>query len=636
MMTPNKKLRSAVVFLLIFHFSTCGFSDVKRYASGLGRDWDFWSSNSKGREKLNEADAVAKFIQENFGALSRDGVWRERKVSDDSTHSHRFYHFYYQGRRVDSIGLAIHYNKAGWVEYADSDLEEELSIDFEPDSQELRETVLARVQPELKRLAGRDYRSIEWEPILWRGEKRPQFVAAYRLRLIYENPLEEKNLMIEQETGEILSEFKKVRAFTATVKVYKNANVNSSGTDVALNSGNNIETDSDGALLNSVVHVRREQISGGVAQLKEITPLDKSVTPGSPTDYTTSSFFKTDPDDYNEACSGDPETNDCANQNFDGVNVYYHINRYRNLLNSRLSSMGNSTAFADDPLPVIVNSRSTILGSSDNAFYWDSTLCGSGMDRCLVFLPPTGTCLASNFCRLSGCPDGSKLNNLAREGFVVSHEYQHYITDVISGIEFGSSRNTTVGDALHEGYSDYGAATYLSDLNNPTNVTLGLIAFPACSSLRREVGTLRVYGETSAEAVEHNSGLSWASALWQLRKEYGSAIADKLALKSLYFLGANPGFIVAVESLVKADRALNAGVNVERIRELLYTEVKFLGSASKPFKNPETLEAQVGFSGCSGVGSQTGNSSPWVTLSFAVLWGLVTIYVGRTRQRFSA
>ena len=89
----------------------------------------------------------------------------------------------------------------------------------------------------------------------------------------------------------------------------------------------------------------------------------------------------------------------------------------------------------------------------------------------------------------------------------------------------------------------------------------------------------------------------------------------------------------AVESLVKADRALYAGVHVDRIRELLYSEVKFLGSASESFKSPETLEARVGFKGCAGVNSpQSGTENISSSVCF-LIWGFITIGLGRFLKR---
>jgi len=621
MMTPNKKKRTAFALSFVLLFSASTFADVKRYESGLGRDWDFWSPNRRHLVKLTESEAIKKFISENFGTASRNGSWIERKVSGDSTHSHRFYNYVYKGRRVDGIGLAIHYNREGFVEYADSDLENYISLDFEPDSEELRERVLEKLRPELEGKMGRSFGTVEWEPILWRGESDKPFIPAYQIRVVYRNPNIEKNLIVDQLSAKILSEFSKARAASSTVKVFKDANVDESGTDVALTSGITIVTENDSALLNSVVHVKREQFSGGVFGRREITPLDKSLAPARPSDYTSSGFFKTSPTEYAASCSGEPETNDCANQNFDGVNVYYHLTEYRTFLNNYLTSFGDSTNFPD-PLGVVVNSRNSGLGTADNAFYWDSTLCGDGLSRCILFLPPSG---------IPEC-EGKPFNNFAREGFVVAHEYQHYITDIISGIEFGTSGKKTVGDSLHEGYSDYGAATYLTQLNG-TDVTLGLKLAPVCSEVRRNVGTLKVYAEVTAPDLIYQAGLSWASALWQLRKDYNKTVADKLAYKSLYFLGSNPGFVGAVESLVKADRALYAGVHVDRIRELLYSEVKFLGSASESFKSPETLEARVGFKGCAGVNSpQSGTENISSSVCF-LIWGFITIGLGRFLKR---
>ncbi|MBM4305017.1 MAG: hypothetical protein FJ112_11925 [Deltaproteobacteria bacterium] len=147
------------------------------------------------------------------------------------------------------------------------------------------------------------------------------------------------------------------------------------------------------------------------------------------------------------------------------------------------------------------------------------------------------------------------------------------------------------------------------------------------------MANLLAYQETDAVRDPHYAGLSWASALWRLRKEFEKDDTDKLMLKSLTFHGANPGFVSSVESLVKADKALYGGTHVERIRQLLYSEVKFLGSAQGAFKNPASLEAYVGFKGCSSVALKRNGSSYLYSLICLLTWALVTLKVGRVCKK---
>lgn len=622
MMTLNRKRDLFILLGGLCFFSEILFSDVQYYESGLGRKWEYSQSSDLIKVRQPESEAISAFFEGNFPETTRQEEWKEWKKVGDLSHSHRHYHCFYKGRRVDGVGLSIHYNRQGWIEYAESDLEKNISVDFKPDSSEIRNWLAQKIRVILKKEMGREFSSWQWEPLLWRDESHPDFLPAFEIEVVYENPRYAKYIIVDQQTAEILSDFKRSRSVDiervdTTVKIFKNRNIDADGNDVAITPNITITTNDSTALANSNVHIYREQLSAGVYSRREISPFD----------YSTS--FSTDPDLYSSSCAGDETTSTpCVNQAFDGVNVYYHLNTYRSFLNTYLTSLGDTTSFPD-PLPVVINSQSINIGAtSDNAFYVASSACGAGMDRCLLFLPPTGTCSSSQNCEIVGCSDGSVLNNLAREGFVIAHEYQHYITDIISGIEFTSKTKYAVGDALHEGYSDYGAVTYLSDLNAAT-ITLGLVVIPACSGSRREVGDLRIYGETAEDSDPHLSGLSWASALWQLREEFGATIADRLAFKSLYFLGSNPGFVSSVESLVKADRALYLGVHIERIRQLLYTEVKFLGSAQEPFKDPLTLEAHVGFKGCAGVLNQPNNGSPSVSNLIFLVWGLITLMLGR-------
>jgi len=630
---PKMYLTLSTVLFSFVLVSNLAFAGVKYYESGLGRDWNYWDLSDRPKTRQTESEAISNFLKDNFSQLNTEGEWRENKRTSDGTHSHRHFQYFVGGRRVNGVGLSIHFNLQGWVEYAESGLDEDIFLAPEPDSPDVREAlkkiILAKMRPKM----GREFSSVQWEPILWRGESRTQWVSAYQVALFFENPKAERNIIVEQSSGEILAEIKKYRSafpqqpvrLDTSVKVFKNSNiisVNQNGDEI--HDVVTITTNDNTALESSYIKVYREQLSAGTYTHRKIPPADYT---GDATKY------KKGPDDYKSECVGDETTtSNCFNQAFDGVNAYYHINRYRTSLNSYFQALGNTTTFPD-PIAVIVNSLSITDGDTDNAFYYVATSCGSGFGRCLVFLPPSGTCKASLNCRIKGCPDNSVINNLAREGFVVVHEYQHYITDIISGMEFGSGQ-ATVADAIHEGYSDYGAATHLTELNKPTSVTLGLVALPACTGARRDVSILRVMGQSSDDSDPHFSGLSWASGLWKLRVTYDATVVDQIALKSLYFLRASPGFVSAIESLVKADQALYAGVHVDKIRQIFYNEVQFLGSAAEsPFKDVSTLEANVGFKGCSGVYLSEFEASSSASGMACLLWGFITLFLGRFLRR---
>ena len=587
MMTPYKTKLLLGIFCTLSLFPTSLFSDVKRYESGLGRDWEFVNSFGESQTRRTESQQISEFFKENFSATHRDGEWREWKEVKDLSHHHHHYHYFYKDRRVDGLGLDLPYNLKGWVQYASSDLEKYLNLDFEADSAEVRERVAGKLYLKLRSQMKRPLKSWKWEPILWKKDSASEFLPAYEIQLIYDNPFQVKNLIVEQTTGDILVDYKKVRyagdASRVNVKVYRQYATN----DLNDLFGVSITTNSADTLTSSQLHVYRQENNSGVASLQEIKPFD----------YSASTDFKTDPSNFNSSCQSNDTSaaTPCANQAFDGVNVFYHLSQYRALVVDPYV-----TATFPDPLVVVVN---YYLFGEDKAGYFPEpcgTVGGNVIPRCLTFGPPTGDCNSPS-CTPLGCSNPPLvLNNLAREAFVIAHEYQHFVTDQLSGIESAGHSPRTVGDAIHEGYSDYGAATYLTNALG-ADTTLGLVSFPACTGFRRDVGTLRVYEEIPENSDEHMAGLTWASALWRLRKNLGAAIVDPLMLKSMSFLGSNPGFVSSVESLVKADLALNAGAHKNLIRQIFYSEAKFTGSETAPFKDPLTAEANLGFKGCGGV-----------------------------------
>ncbi|NBX82948.1 hypothetical protein EBQ90_07665, partial [bacterium] len=212
---------------------------------------------------------------------------------------------------------------------------------------------------------------------------------------------------------------------------------------------------------------------------------------------------------------------------------------------------------------------------------------------------------------------------------VIAHEYQHYVTDMIAGIEFSGSDTLTVGDVIHEGYSDYFGASYTVKENTDSSLTtIGAYAFQNCSNLKRDLSTKPVFDNTTQYSSGHRPGLVWASGLWELRALLGADATDALALKSLYFVSSRPGFIDTVEALVQADRSLYGGAHEARIRTLFYDERKFVGSLSGAFQDSEKKIVKVGFQGCSSVPNRSERSGMATTLLLLTWLGL-TLWAGR-------
>lgn len=158
--------------------------------------------------------------------------------------------------------------------------------------------------------------------------------------------------------------------------------------------------------------------------------------------------------------------------------VYYH----GMLAHDHIQTIEADFHFLDYPMPMTVN-----INNACNAF-WD----GTGIN----FFAAGGRCPAT-----------------ARVADVVYHEYGHGITDLMSR-PFGPS------GAMHEGFSDYYAATM-------TNQPLIGIGFFGPGTIIRRIDEDRKYPDDVVDEV-HEDGLIIASALWDVRLELGKTLTDSL------------------------------------------------------------------------------------------------------------
>ena len=357
------------------------------------------------------------------------------------------------------------------------------------------------------------------------------------------------------------------------------------------------------------------------------------------TDFSEVSGFSELASDYAHTCTG--EASECPNQGFDGINVYHHLSQYRERLNNYLAGMGVTAPFLLDPLPVVVNAMRVDFDGdgiktdeTNNAAYYSESCgkdaSGNVMNRCLIFLRPAAK-------SIDLCDGAVQFFDLAREAVVIVHEYQHYVTDTVSAMMPGTLQQPVVGDALHEGYSDYFAASHVSAQSETSVTRIGDYSFANCPALIRDVSRLRVfrnivdYSDPDTDADPHNSGLSWASGLWLLRSEIGTQTLDKIALKSLFFLSERPSFLEAVDALAIADETLNEGVHAARIREVFYKEVRFVGGSMDVFRDPSNAIVETGLRGCA-VGY---SSSVKGSAAAFLIWLLVTVGAGWLVRRYN-
>lgn len=550
-------------------------------------------------------------------------AWRELDTVEDSTHAHRLYELQYRGRRVVDHFLKAHWNRKGFVDFATSGWEFEFDVEERragPGEAALKAALVAEARAKWGRFEG----EMETTPVVWVDRTRKVGVPAIEVKIASARPRYLRHFFVDEATHEILEEKTVFR--NAARDVYRRF-PDGTGTNFFTAPGG----DFSGVTLQvaSKLHVKRLQ------DTVSATPDEEDVDPGQ--DY--SSSITTDPATYNYTCNAAS----CPNQQFDAVNVYWHIKKYRDSLDSIFTALGVSPDLAlggSTVLNALVNAfdvDSDLDGSDDeanNAFYGSLVLRnGSVVTGGLFFLRPAMTSASSPIC------PSAQFFDLAREALVIVHEYQHYITDRITRMVSGSYEDPLIGDAFHEGFSDYMGATQVTAESGTATTEIGEYAFQNCQDLRRDIATLKVFVNSSSSEPEndfsdpHIGGWTWASGLWQLRTELGATTVDRMAIKSLFFFSPRPGFIEGVEALVKADQELNSGVNARRIRQLFYRTLNFLGPQdSSVFRDLDNFVIETGFRSCLGV-SVAGAGPPWASLVLVALWLVALRVAGRFGRR---
>lgn len=565
-----------------------------RFESGYLRSVSFQESD----QAKHESEALAEFFSREF-EMGPDLQWQISKKVEDTSHIHSTYDLFYKKHPVFSQHLKIHYNKKGFVQYATSTLRGPLEV--EPSSEALPWESQKRAIQNLLFPSGGFRGTVKGELGIWLDSDGRRGQWAFEVETLQGKPFHFRKVIVSADGREVLNERKLSRELTHrdsfTVNVYRKFPQSTlSALEDASGAGLSSQTISSepGKLLNNYSWVRRDS-----GTFVEVDPATLYTPSGDGATYGGSS----------------------TNQKADAVNVFHHISNYREWFDGILAALGSTGIYSFDPMPVIVNYQTAIDGNtSNNALYYGGPCSSDSVNqRCIVFYPPTAS-----------------FRSLAREALVIAHEYQHYLTDMLTGIEFDASGEISVGSALHEGYSDYLAATYVS------SQTLGAGKIDAhvvgeyslTATYQRDLTQYKIFNNNTTYASVHGPGQVWGSALWEMREDgWGAEIVDKIVVRSLYYLSTQPGFIDSVEALVQADRDLYDGVHENRIRELLFTERNWLGSLSDVFQDSDKKIVKVGFQGCSSVKETNTGSSPLATGMFSMLWILATWAIGRRRTQ---
>ena len=374
---------------------------------------------------------------------------------------------------------------------------------------------------------------------------------AYQILMSNEDPLGDWQVFIDANTGDVLS----IEDLFADERVQGSGYVflsdplsdarkiyNSPG----FTDNNDADSDSLTAhrsyvILDSLTH------EGGVYKLKgpycNVTDVE---SPADPLFYASST-----PDGFTDTRSA---------QRFEAVNVYYHATTaYKHLLELGFS------------VPTLTQIRLDPHGylGGDNSHY-----------------SPTGNWISWGE---GGVDD-------AEDADVIWHEYGHAIMyNIIPSWGGGES------GALGEGFGDYWAGSYSHSLNQwaPTDAQYNWVFnWDGHNTfwLGRILNDSRTYPFGGLEI--HAAGQIWSSALTGIAGDLGRTIADRLIIKSFYYLGSGTTGPDAAQAILQADRDLYGGAHLQ-------TLVYWLGTV-KHFIDPAAVLPSITHTPFSGVQDERG------------------------------
>jgi hypothetical protein len=207
---------------------------------------------------------------------------------------------------------------------------------------------------------------------------------------------------------------------------------------------------------------------------------------------------------------------------FEDVNAFYHLNQYRNHVNSLGFTLANQLITVD-------------------AHAW------SGSDQ-------------SSFTPNGGNPElafGIGGVDDAEDADVLIHEYAHFISyNAAPGSNIGSQRTS-----LDEAFGDYAAASYSAALSSYNKDWVFNWDGPVWSNNNlggRTVASTKVYPTNLTGSIYQNAPI-YSTALMNIHNQIGRAATDSLIYQAHYSYAANISMADAAQLLIDADTLLNNG-----------------------------------------------------------------------------
>ena len=151
--------------------------------------------------------------------------------------------------------------------------------------------------------------------------------------------------------------------------------------------------------------------------------------------------------------------------------------------------------------------------------------------------------------------------DVAEDAEVIIHEYGHAILD-----RQVPDFNKGEGGAIHEGFSDFLAASFFSAVSDGFSDS---IVFEWAGSDDPEVATRSVNSNKrypqDIVGQPHADGQIWSAALWEIFEVLGRDASIRLVIESHFFLSPDAELVDAASAIFMADQELNGGVNFEFI-----------------------------------------------------------------------
>jgi Zn-dependent metalloprotease len=179
--------------------------------------------------------------------------------------------------------------------------------------------------------------------------------------------------------------------------------------------------------------------------------------------------------------------------------------------------------------------------------------------------------------------------DFAEDARVIVHEYGHLMLDYQRPWILGEE-----GAAIHEGFSDYLAASMYADVKNGfmrecVSPWAGQAFNPNRPCFRTLVEQYTYPDDYIPGGGPHRNGMIWSSALWELWNILGKRIADDIILESHYYLSQRPTFIEAAQAIILADRNLYGGLHENIIRDVFERK----GILAPSYNVPEKLASRA-------------------------------------------